>query len=134
MTYLLDFRQLEYKEETIIGDKGVTLSGGQRARVSLARALYSDADIYLFDDPLSAVDASVGRYLFDKYVLEWNYVFNVCFFSLILKIFNLRCINEYLNTKIRVLITHQVHYLHKATKIIVLNKVIVCSKHSTRLL
>jgi ABC-type multidrug transport system fused ATPase/permease subunit len=56
------------EENTIIGDKGVNLSGGQRARINLARALYNDPDIYLFDDPLSAVDASVGKYLFDKYV------------------------------------------------------------------
>jgi ATP-binding cassette subfamily C (CFTR/MRP) protein 1 len=49
-----------------IGDKGVNLSGGQRARISLARALYSDADIYLLDDPLSAVDAHVGKHLYDK--------------------------------------------------------------------
>ena len=53
---------------TLIGDRGVSLSGGQKARVSLARALYMDADVYLLDDPLSAVDASVGRHIFDKYV------------------------------------------------------------------
>ena len=44
----------------------MTLSGGQRARVSLARAVYSDADLYLLDDPLSAVDPAVGRHLFEK--------------------------------------------------------------------
>lgn len=52
---------------TLIGEKGINLSGGQRARVSVARALYSDAQIYLFDDPLSAVDVHVARSLFDKY-------------------------------------------------------------------
>lgn len=57
---------LSSAENTIIGDKGVNLSGGQRARVNLARALYNDPDIYLFDDPFSAVDANVGRYLFEK--------------------------------------------------------------------
>jgi ABC-type multidrug transport system fused ATPase/permease subunit len=51
---------------TYIGDKGVNLSGGQRARLSLARALYSDSDIYLLDDPLSAVDANVGKNLYTK--------------------------------------------------------------------
>lgn len=53
-------------DTTLIGDRGVSLSGGQRARVSLARALYMDADIYLLDDPLSAVDAAVGRHIFEK--------------------------------------------------------------------
>uniref|UniRef100_A0A8U7M4T4 Cystic fibrosis transmembrane conductance regulator n=1 Tax=Corvus moneduloides TaxID=1196302 RepID=A0A8U7M4T4_CORMO len=53
---------------TVIGDRGATLSGGQKARVNLARAVYQDADIYLLDDPLSAVDAEVGRHLFEKYV------------------------------------------------------------------
>lgn len=45
--------------DTMVGERGVTLSGGQKARVSLARAVYRDVDIYLFDDPLSAVDAKV---------------------------------------------------------------------------
>ena len=52
--------------DTIIGEKGINLSGGQRARVSLARALYYDAQIYLIDDPLSAVDTNVAKQLFDK--------------------------------------------------------------------
>ena len=53
-------------DATLIGDRGVTLSGGQRARVSLARALYMNADIYLLDDPLAAVDTAVGRHIFEK--------------------------------------------------------------------
>ena len=59
---------MPHGDMTLIGDRGVSLSGGQRARVSLARALYMDADVYLLDDPLSAVDAAVGRHLFEKYV------------------------------------------------------------------
>ena len=55
-------------DQTLIGERGASLSGGQRARVSLARAIYHDADIYLLDDPLSAVDTSVGRHIFDKWV------------------------------------------------------------------
>jgi ABC-type multidrug transport system fused ATPase/permease subunit len=45
----------------MVGEKGITLSGGQKARLALARALYADADIYIFDDPISAVDAKVAR-------------------------------------------------------------------------
>ena len=59
---------MPHGDVTLIGDRGVSLSGGQRARVSLARALYMDADVYLLDDPLSAVDAHVGRHIFEKYV------------------------------------------------------------------
>ena len=49
-------------DETEIGERGVNLSGGQKQRISLARALYSDRDIYILDDPLSAVDSHVGKY------------------------------------------------------------------------
>ena len=59
-----DFKLLAKGDQTIVGEKGVTLSGGQKARVSLARALYSEADIYLMDDPLSAVDSKVAREIF----------------------------------------------------------------------
>ena len=51
---------------TEVGERGVSLSGGQQARVALARALYADADVYLLDDPLSAVDAHVGEHLFES--------------------------------------------------------------------
>ncbi len=51
---------------TLVGERGVTLSGGQKARVNLARAVYHDADIYLLDDPLSAVDTAVGKHLFEE--------------------------------------------------------------------
>ena len=61
-----DLEIMPHGDSTLIGDRGVSLSGGQRARVSLARALYTDADIFLLDDPLSAVDAAVGRHIFDK--------------------------------------------------------------------
>lgn len=53
-------------DQTEIGEKGINLSGGQKQRVSLARAVYSRADIYLLDDPLSAVDSHVGKHIFDN--------------------------------------------------------------------
>ncbi|CAF1123285.1 unnamed protein product [Rotaria sordida] len=62
-----DFAQLPNEENTLVGDQGVMLSGGQKARVNMARALYRNADIYLLDDPLSAVDAKVAKHLFQSY-------------------------------------------------------------------
>ena len=61
-----DFENLVAGDLTLVGERGVTLSGGQKARVNLARAVYYDADIFLLDDPLSAVDAPVARHIFDK--------------------------------------------------------------------
>lgn len=72
---------------TVVGERGVSLSGGQKARVNLARAVYRKADIYLLDDPLSAVDTHVGKHIFDK------------------------CIRDFLSNKIRILVTHQLQYL-----------------------
>lgn len=60
---LPDFTVLADGDETVVGEKGISLSGGQKARLSLARAIYSRADIYLLDDILSAVDAGVRRYI-----------------------------------------------------------------------
>jgi len=86
------------KDETEIGEKGVNLSGGQKARVSLARALYKNSDIYLFDDPLSAVDAHVG-----------NYILKECFMG-------------YLKEKTRVLVTHKFESLKYVDYIYIFNK------------
>ena len=62
-----DLEEFEDGDKTAVGENGCGLSGGQRARVNLARAVFSDADIYLLDDPLSAVDANVAKHLFDRY-------------------------------------------------------------------
>ncbi|XP_059614039.1 multidrug resistance-associated protein 1-like [Phlebotomus argentipes] len=63
-----DIDMLPGGDQTEIGEKGINLSGGQKQRVSLARAVYSGVDIYLLDDPLSAVDAHVGKHIFDNVI------------------------------------------------------------------
>ncbi|GMR31872.1 hypothetical protein PMAYCL1PPCAC_02067 [Pristionchus mayeri] len=63
-----DFILLADGDRTEIGEKGINLSGGQKSRVALARACYQDRDVYLLDDPLSAVDAHVARHIFDKVI------------------------------------------------------------------
>uniref|UniRef100_A0A8C6T9H4 ATP-binding cassette, sub-family C (CFTR/MRP), member 6b, tandem duplicate 1 n=1 Tax=Neogobius melanostomus TaxID=47308 RepID=A0A8C6T9H4_9GOBI len=65
---LPDLEILPAGDGTEIGEKGVNLSGGQRQRVSLARAVYRKCNIYLFDDPLSAVDTHVGQHIFDRVI------------------------------------------------------------------
>ncbi|KAK1409107.1 hypothetical protein QVD17_35632 [Tagetes erecta] len=65
-----DLELLPYGDLTEIGERGVNLSGGQKQRIQLARALYQDADIYLLDDPFSAVDAHTASSLFNEYVME----------------------------------------------------------------
>lgn len=63
-----DLSMLAHGDMTEIGEKGINLSGGQRQRISIARAVYSRAEIYLLDDSLSAVDAHVGKHIFDHVI------------------------------------------------------------------
>nr|AKC34058.1 ABCC4-like protein [Spodoptera litura]AKC34900.1 ABCC4-like protein [Spodoptera litura] len=91
-----DFALFPHGDKTIVGERGVSLSGGQRARISLARAVYKRADIYLLDDPLSAVDAHVGRHLFES------------------------CLIGYLRNTTRILVTHQLQFLRDVDQIIIL--------------
>uniref|UniRef100_A0A8B9XVT2 Multidrug resistance-associated protein 4 n=1 Tax=Bos mutus grunniens TaxID=30521 RepID=A0A8B9XVT2_BOSMU len=91
-----DLRLLREGDLTEIGDRGIPLSEGQKARVSLARAVYQDADIYLLDDPLSTVDAGVSRHLFQQ------------------------CVCQALKEKITILVTHQLQYLKDASQILIL--------------
>ena len=92
-----DLELLKDGEDTLVGDRGITLSGGQKSRISLARAVYSKADIVLLDDPLSAVDAEVANYIFQQ------------------------CIKEQLAGQTVILATHQVQFLAQADKILVLD-------------
>jgi ABC-type bacteriocin/lantibiotic exporter with double-glycine peptidase domain len=63
-----DILQLPYGDKTMMGEKGINLSGGQKQRISLARAACSKSDIYLLDDPLSALDTNVGEHIFDNLI------------------------------------------------------------------
>ncbi|XP_065356724.1 multidrug resistance-associated protein 1 isoform X4 [Calliphora vicina] len=63
-----DIDMLSAGDQTEIGEKGINLSGGQKQRISLARAVYSDADLFFLDDPLSAVDSHVGKHIFEEVV------------------------------------------------------------------
>ncbi|KAK9869792.1 hypothetical protein WA026_003524 [Henosepilachna vigintioctopunctata] len=92
-----DFLLFPFGDKSLVGERGSALSGGQKARINLARCVYKKADIYLLDDPLSAVDANVGKSLYQD------------------------CIQLFLHDKIRILVTHQIQYLKTADKIIILN-------------
>lgn len=92
-----DLRLLTAGIDTEIGERGVTLSGGQKARVALARAVYADADIYLLDDPLSAVDAHVGQHIFSQ------------------------CLKQALANKTILLVTNQLHVLPACDQVVVLD-------------
>ena len=66
-----DFELLKLGDMTTISDKGDNLSGGQKSRLNIARAVYNEADIYLFDDPFSALDAFVGKNIFDNVIKKY---------------------------------------------------------------
>ena len=89
-----DLETFEGKDLTEIGEKGINLSGGQKVRISLARTIYNEPDIYLFDDPISALDANVGKKIMKN------------------------CIVKYLKGKTRVVVTHALSYLKYMDRII----------------
>ncbi|XP_061309783.1 multidrug resistance-associated protein 1-like isoform X3 [Pezoporus flaviventris] len=97
---LPDLEQLPNGDQTEIGERGVNISGGQKQRVSLARAVYSNADLYLLDDPLSAVDVHVGKHLFEKIIGP----------------------SGLLKSKTRILVTHNVTFLPHTDLIIVMEE------------
>lgn len=93
-----DLQIFQKGDQTEIGEKGVNLSGGQKARLAIARAVYNDSDIYVFDDPLSSLDAYVGMNLF-------NQVFN-----------------DYLKEKTIIITTHALQYVSYFDKIFYMNQ------------
>lgn len=92
-----DLETLPFGDLTEIGERGVTLSGGQKARIAIARATYFDPDIFCLDDVLSALDAHVGRHLFEA------------------------CISGLMAGKTRILATHQLHFLSNVDRIVFMN-------------
>ncbi|KAJ0761743.1 putative ABC-type xenobiotic transporter [Helianthus annuus] len=101
-----DLELLPGGDLTEIGERGVNISGGQKQRVSMARAVYSNSDVYVFDDPLSALDAHVGRQVFEK------------------------CIKEELRGKTRVLVTNQLHFLSQVDRILLVHQGMVAEEGS----
>nr|XP_020746844.1 canalicular multispecific organic anion transporter 1 [Odocoileus virginianus texanus] len=91
-----------------IGEKGINLSGGQKQRISLARATYQNSDIYILDDPLSAVDAHVGKHIFNKVLGP----------------------NGLLKSKTRILVTHSIHFLPQVDEIVVVGNGTILEKGS----
>ncbi|RVX14876.1 ABC transporter C family member 3 [Vitis vinifera] len=91
-----DLEVLSFGDQTAIGERGIDLSGGQKQRIQIARALYQNADIYLFDDPFSAVDAHTGTHLFKE------------------------CLLGLLGSKTVIYVTHQVEFLPAADLILVM--------------
>ncbi|KAI7968222.1 hypothetical protein EIK77_010392 [Talaromyces pinophilus] len=92
-----DFDVFPNGDSTEIGERGITVSGGQKQRLNIARAIYFDADIILMDDPLSAVDAHVGRHIMDQ------------------------AICGLLKDKCRILATHQLHVLSRCDRVVVMD-------------
>ncbi|XP_077634918.1 ATP-binding cassette sub-family C member 2 isoform X1 [Crocuta crocuta] len=103
---LPDLKVLPGGDLVEIGEKGINLSGGQKQRISLARATYQNSDIYVLDDPLSAVDAHVGKHIFNKVLGP----------------------NGLLKDKTRLLITHSIHFLPQVDEIVVLGNGTILEK------
>ena len=119
---LQDIDILPNGDLTVVGERGVTLSGGQKARVSLARAVYRKAGIYLLDDPLSAVDAAVSRHIFDKLVVLFPNKSSIKHYH---DVVTFSCIRGVLReSSIVVLVTHQLQYVQHCDAVLVLREVI----------
>jgi ATP-binding cassette, subfamily C (CFTR/MRP), member 4 len=99
-----DFESFSRGDRTEIGEKGVMISGGQKARINLARALYSNADVYLLDDPLAAVDSKVAK-----------------------QIFNIG-IKRFLRNRTVIMVTHQLQFTKEADEIILMQEGTVRNK------
>ena len=93
-----DFELFKMGDLTQVSDKGANLSGGQKTRITIARAIYSDSDIYLFDDPLSALDSHVGEAIFNE------------------------LIKDYLKNKTVLIVTHALQYIPMVNKVIYIDQ------------
>lgn len=102
-----DLERFPFGDLSLVGERGIILSGGQRARVGLARAIYSNADVYLLDDPFSAIDAIVGAHIVE------------------------RCLRGLLVDKLVVLVTHRLNYLQATDRILVMNNGSICIQKET---
>ena len=108
-----DFKLFPEGDQTVLGERGANLSGGQRIRVALARAVYSKFDFVLLDDPLSALDSKLQEFVFEE------------------------CFCKQLAGKTRVLVTHQLQYLNRVERVLVVGgggKIVRDSPYCTALL
>ena len=93
-----DLKEMPAGDHSEIGEKGINLSGGQKARVSLARAVYADSDIILMDDPISALDAHVRKQIF------------------------LQVFQNILKDRTRILVTHAIDFVHLADRVVIMKE------------
>uniref|UniRef100_A0A1Y1KXE9 Multidrug resistance-associated protein lethal(2)03659 n=1 Tax=Photinus pyralis TaxID=7054 RepID=A0A1Y1KXE9_PHOPY len=101
-----DFKTLPFGDHTMVGGRGASLSGGQKARINLARAVYRNSDIYLLDDPFASVDARVAKQVFDE------------------------CIRGFLKGKTVILVTHHILFLKDVDQLVVLENGTIISQDS----
>jgi ABC-type bacteriocin/lantibiotic exporter with double-glycine peptidase domain len=119
-----DIENFPHGDLTEIGQRGLNMSGGQKQRIQLARAVYSDADVYLLDDPFSAVDAHTAATLFNVSILLTQFhgcslILDDRFMDVTVALSLKDCVMAALEEKTVILVTHQVEFLSKVDRILV---------------